>query len=331
MEYSDISILIPSLSRPKILIRKLNYYLKLGAKFKICICDSSPKIVKKFNEELQKLSKKLRINYYYRPGLSDREALSYLIENCDSQYSAFIADDDFFIPEGLYKCAKYLEENEDCRVAYGKSIIIDQISLNNPNKPIYASNYWGSKSFLEVQSKDRLDKLSRNYLVNMYGVHRTNEFLEDYKPSSISPSKSMGEVMVSYMTISRGKAKFIPSAYLIRQSHSERYLIPTKLSDLFVEDKLGESLPLFLSSLTNTLERQKNSKDNASVIAKKVVKKYLDNYVFLSNKSNERKSIIDIFKKISFRILNSFRNKLFKRSKYFDGFLFYIKLISKIK
>ena len=51
MEYSDISILIPSLSRPKILIRKLNYYLKLDAKFKICICDSSPKIGKKFNEE----------------------------------------------------------------------------------------------------------------------------------------------------------------------------------------------------------------------------------------------------------------------------------------
>ena len=329
MKHSEVGILIPSLSRPKILLKKLQYYQKLNVKFNIFICDSTPIPEKEFKKELNKISKNLKIKYFHKPALNDREALFHLIENCDTPYSAFIADDDFFIPEGLYKCASYLETHKDCRVAYGKSIIVDQISLNNPRSPIYASNYWGSKSFLEVNAEERLTKLSRYYLVNLFGVHRTIEFLEDFKGSSSCPSQSMGEVMVNYMTLSKGKGKFIPSAYLIRQSHSKRYLIPNELSDLLVEDKFGESIPIFLTSLTKALKDSNPSLKDANIISKRVLKLYLNQNVLFSQNSCKQKSLTSIFKKIYLRIFNSVKNKLFKHSKYFNGFLFYIKLISK--
>ena len=329
MKNAEVGILIPSLSRPKILLKKLRYYQNLNAEFNIFICDSTPIPEVGFKKELNKISKNLKITYFHKPSLNDREALFHLIENCDTPYSAFIADDDFFIPEGLYQCASYLENNKDCRVAYGKSIIVDQKSLNNQRSPIYASNYWGSKSFLEINVEERLTKLSRYYLVNLFGVHRTSEFLEDFKASRSCPSQSMGEVMVNYMTLSKGKGKFIPSAYLIRQSHAKRYLIPNELSDLLIEDKFGESIPIFLTSLTKSLIDSNLSLQDANNISKKVLKLYLNQNVLNSRISFEQKRLISIFQKFYLRIFNSLKNKFFKNSKYFDEFLFYIKLISK--
>ena len=52
MKDSDISILIPTLSRPEFLLKNLNFLVKLNANFNICICDSSPNIKKDFINKL---------------------------------------------------------------------------------------------------------------------------------------------------------------------------------------------------------------------------------------------------------------------------------------
>ena len=77
----------------------------------------------------------------------------------------------------------------------------------------------GLPVYQDSNSEQRLDNLSKNYHVNLFGVHRTKEFLKDFRPSSISPSKSMGEILVNYLTIAKGKGKFLPETYLIRQAH----------------------------------------------------------------------------------------------------------------
>ena len=75
---------------------------------------------------------------------------------------------------------------------------------------MYVSHYWGSKSFLESNPEERINNLNRHYLVNLFGVHRTKDFLEDFRPSSESPSQSMGELLATFMTIAKGKGKFLP-------------------------------------------------------------------------------------------------------------------------
>ena len=110
MKDSDISILIQFI-RPEFLLKNLNFLVKLNANFNICICDSSPNIKSNFTKKLNKLSEKINIKYFHKPSLNDREAIFFLIENCKTEYSAYLGDDDFFIPNGLTNCADFLSKN----------------------------------------------------------------------------------------------------------------------------------------------------------------------------------------------------------------------------
>ena len=326
MKDSDISILIPTLSRPEFLLKNLNFLVKLNANFNICICDSSPNIKSNFTKKLNKLSEKINIKYFHKPTLNDREAIFFLIENCKTEYSAYLGDDDFFIPNGLMNCADFLSKNLDYRVVYGKAILVDGQSISKPNSRIKASNYWGSRSYQDSNSEKRLDNLSKNYHVNLFGVHRTKEFLRDFRPSSISPSKAMGEILVNYLTIAKGKAKFLPETYLIRQAHQSRYLMFGNLIDILIDDNFAESIPLFISELTYALNSQKVNKKKSMSISKKHIKKILQRYY--SNKKQPK--IIDISRKVCKGVKNSLKNKIFIRSSYYYEFKNYLKIISNI-
>ena len=326
MKDSDISILIPTLSRPEFLLKNLKFLVKLNANFNICICDSSPNIKSNFTKKLNKLSEKINIKYFHKPTLNDREAIFFLIENCKTEYSAYLGDDDFFIPNGLMNCADFLSKNLDYRVVYGKAILVDGQSISKPNSRIKASNYWGSRSYQDSNSEKRLDNLSKNYHVNLFGVHRTKEFLRDFRPSSISPSKAMGEILVNYLTIAKGKAKFLPETYLIRQAHQSRYLMFGNLIDILIDDNFAESIPLFISELTYALNSQKVNKKKSMSISKKHIKKILQRYY--SNKKQPK--IIDISRKVCKGVKNSLKNKIFIRSSYYYEFKNYLKIISNI-
>ena len=208
MKDSDISILIPTLSRPDFLLKNLQFLVKLKADFNICICDSSPNIKTNFRNKLNKLSQKIKIKYDHKPSFKCKEAIFFLLNNCKTDYAAYLGDDDFFIPNGLTKCADFLSKNLDYRVVYGKAILVDSKSISKPNSSIKASNYWGSRSYQDYKPEARLDNLSDNYLVNLFGIHRTKEFLEDFQPSSVSPSRPMSEILVNYITLAKGKGKF---------------------------------------------------------------------------------------------------------------------------
>ena len=215
MEEKDISILIPTLSRQDILLKTLNFYFNRKVKFIFNICDSTKETNKLFLDRIEYLSKVLNINYFHKINYTDRQAIFFLMEKTETNFATFSGDDDFFIPLSLTKCADFLKRNPDYRVTYGKSIMVDHKSLYNNKKRISASSYWGSISFEENNLVARMNKLSDNYFVNIFGVHRTKEFIEDYKISSTLPSRSIAELLQNYLTIVRGKAKFLNIPYLL--------------------------------------------------------------------------------------------------------------------
>ena len=269
----------------------MRFLVKLKADFNVCICDSSPTIKTSFRNKLNKLSKIIKINYAHKPSFNCREAIFFLLNNCKTDYAAYLGDDDFFIPNGLIKCADFLSKNLDYRVVYGKAILVDSQSIIQPNLSIKASNYWGKRSYQESKAQARLDNLSDNYLVNLFGVHRTKEFLEDFKPSSISPSRPMSEILVNYITLAKGKGKFLPVTYLIRQTHQSRYVMSPDLLNILIEDKFAESFPLFISELSTALIDKKNMSDKESnFLSKKYLRRILEKY-YKSQKTNKFFSI----------------------------------------
>ena len=327
MKDSDISILIPTLSRPDFLLKNLRFLVKLNADFNICICDSSPNIKKNFKNKLNKLSKIIKINYFHKPSMNCREAIFFLLKNCKTDYAAYLGDDDFFIPNGLTKCADFLSKNLDYRVVYGKAILVDSKSISKPNSSIKASNYWGSTSYQDYKPEARLDNLSENYLVNLFGVHRTKEFLEDFKPSSISPSRPMSEILVNYITLAKGKGKFLPVTYLIRQTHQSRYVMSPDLINILIEDNFAESFPLFISELSKALKGNKKiSAKKSNSLSKIYLRKILEKYS-KSKKVNKLFLIyINFFKRIKYYL----KNMIFRNSNYYRDFKIYLKIISQL-
>ena len=326
MKDSDISILIPTLSRPDFLLKNLRFLVKLKADFNVCICDSSPNIKINFRKKLNKLSKIIKINYTHKPSFNCRQALFFLLNNCKTDYAAYLGDDDFFIPNGLIECANFLSNNRDYRVAYGKSITVDSETIRKPNLNIKASSYWESRSFEESKAKLRLDSLSDHYLVNLFGVHRTKEFLKDFEPSSVSPSRSMSEILVNYITLAKGKGKFLPVTYLIRQTHQSRYLMSRDLINILIEDNFAESIPLFISELSIALKSKKNFSDQKSnSLSKKYLRRILEKY-----RNTKKNKIFSIWKKIFRRIKYSLKNLIFRHSNYFKDFKIYLNIISQL-
>tara|TARA_Y100001968_G_C19452094_1_gene769434 strand:+ start:5891 stop:6898 length:1008 start_codon:yes stop_codon:yes gene_type:complete len=331
MTYSKVGVIIPSLSRPKNLLRQLKFYNHLKANFDIYICDSTPILNYKFLDEINFLSKSLTINYFHEPNLNDIEAIHFLISKCNSAYTAYIADDDFFLPEGIFKSVDFLEENKGYRVAYGQAIIVNQESLFNPSSRIVISPYWGKPIFNQDNFLERLNSYSKNYFVPQFGVHRTTEFLEDFSPCSKLKSRSMSEYLSNYLTILRGKAMFLPIPYLIRQTHSERYCMPSHFVDILVDDSFGEALPIFIKNMSKTFKELGTESSESNSLAKKYAKSILFN---LFNKSlkqqTKNNSIIPFYAYINYlyrRVFFSFRNIYFRSSTYLSGFQKYLEII----
>ena len=68
-------------------------------------------ILKKISKtNLINFQKIIKINYFHKPSMNCREAIFFLLNNCKTDYAAYLGDDDFFIPNGLTKCADFLSK-----------------------------------------------------------------------------------------------------------------------------------------------------------------------------------------------------------------------------
>ena len=331
MDEANISVLIPSLNRGEHLIKQLKFYNSLKSKINILICDSTPIPSKELLNLIDYYSKNLTVKYFNEPALNDRQAIFHLIKKCETKYSAFIGDDDLLIPEGMLKAADFLENNQNFRVACGQSIIADESFLNKNYKRKVFGPYWGSPLFKQENALDRLSSLSKNYFVSMFALHRTNEFLEDYKPCEDIPSKEMGEFLINYITIARGKAMFIDTPYLIRKDHPTRNDFGVNLADTLVEENFAESIPIFIENIKSTLEEFNISKDISLSESKKLMKKIIlvKCNTYSANK-RLKLSIINSMNNLFNRIYYGIKNIRFRKSSYSKNFYKYLDLIYSI-
>ena len=331
MNCSEISILIPSINRPNQIINQLNFYHSLKTKIKINICDSTKKPPLKLRKHIKNLSKTLSINYFHQPGLNDRQAIYFLIENCKTKYSSFIGDDDLFIPEGMIKAANFLKENNDYRVAYGKAIIVDEKFLYDKNRRNSISPYWGNPIFSQRSSLERLKAFSKNYFVPMFAVHRTSEFLEDYLPCKDIPSKEMGEFLINYITLGRGKAMFVPYPYLIRKVHPNRYLVTQNFVDSLIDENFAISIPIFKDNIEKILLKSNTSKKRSHLEAKKFLEILLiEKFNNSSLSLTKRIYLLRLLRNFSKAFYLRFKNNVFRSTTYVKNFYKYLKILSDL-
>ena len=198
-------------------------------------------------------------------------------------------------------------------------------------KKYSSSNYYKLLNQLRNEVKKYpLNNKKKTSSIQSEEINLDKKNISNISNSQNSPSKSLGELIINYVTLAKGKAEFIPIAYLIRQSHPSRYLVPQGIEDRLIDDKLGESIPVFISTLSKALISEDISIKEAENISKKYLKKILNELIKYSDDKYLFQKINSFFQKAYKRIFNSIKDRLFRKSSYFSDFVYYIKLISEI-
>lgn len=222
----DITLLIPTLNRPDLLIRELRYYQSMNFGGKILIGDSSnAPTAKVITDSLSQFANSLEIHYRYLPSCSDARVLQTLAEEATTSYVAFIADDDFLVPAGIARCVDFLDGHSDYVAAHGVGVNIGSHS-GNAGVVDYAGYY--QQSIVEgATAAQRLNAHLAHYTVSLFSVHRIDVWRAMFKDAPRLADKSFGsELLPCCLSVVGGKIKQLDGLYLIRQDHHKRYLLP---------------------------------------------------------------------------------------------------------
>lgn len=287
----NIAILIPTKNRINYLLRTLAYYCNYNYQVCIYICDSSDhnylNCVNIFENKNNR--NKIPIYYFYKPNFNERQAIGFLLQKCKYKYCAFSGDDDIFVFKGLKTCSNFLENNPGYRVAQGRAVVFS-FALHKKNVWERVREYWGNPSNEEANVRQRLENYSKRYWVPLFSVHRTFEFIADWKNNNSNPSASFGEYMPNFLTICAGKAKFINVPYLIRLDHQYRNILPKSAFDILTKDKWFEGYYLFTHNISLAMKKAGVPKKIVFNVAEELVKNLFNCWMaseyFLPRKKN---------------------------------------------
>lgn len=223
-----ITLLVPTMNRPDFVGRLLRYYADTGFTHAIAIGDSSePVHARRIQEEIRRHAPALKADYQPAPGLNDSQCLSQLIRNARTPYAAFLADDDFLVPEGLDQCVAFLEQHPEYSAAHGVGIVLRLDASGAHGRPV-SSRFYRQPSAEAGTAAERLAAHLGSYTVSLFSVHRTETWRAIYRDVPQLTDKTFTELLPSCLSVVEGNVKALPCFYLVRHDHDQRYLLPSR-------------------------------------------------------------------------------------------------------
>jgi len=228
----DISIIVPTMNRPGLLLRLVEYFNVLNFKGKILIGDSSDKeVYSETKSALENYLNKLDICHIHLPNRSVAAAVLDMNEYLTTSYACLIPDDDFLVPQTIKNCIEFLDEHDDYVAAHGVGVLIACSSGDSGN--IESVGYYSQTVSEDSKSSIRLCEHLKNYSVTLFSVHRTEVWRKMFIDTPVPEKNTLScdssfrdELLPCCLSVAYGKVKQINGLYLVRQVHKERYLLP---------------------------------------------------------------------------------------------------------
>ena len=312
-----ITLLVPTMNRSDFLIRLLRYYDEVGFEGCICIGDSSsPEHVVRTKRVIEILRGKLNIVYQEYPGINVSLCVSRLVDLVSTPYAAFVADDDFLVPNALNQCAKFLGEHPDYVAAHGIGITITLDSKGLHGQITQCGHY--RQPVIEAESaSQRLDDHLSNYKVALFSVHRIESWRAMFRDVHLLRDRGFGgELLSCCKSVILGKSKELDCLYLVRQMHAQRYLLPDTY-DWITSPEWYPSYLVFRDSLAETLALQDSiSIGKAEKVVEKAFRPYLS--MCLSQQPDFRREFYNRYRQVAgsipgarriWQLLRSLRSK----------------------
>ena len=258
-----VAVIIPSKNRLDYCLAQIRYYKKYNYDGLLVIVDSSSKFnFTKLEKEAEKLNF-TNLKLFHNSLLSTHEAIEFglkQVEN-DCKYYVFSGDDDFFVVNGIYKAARFLDLNPDFMGVVGKGIVIKHISLENGIGMGWVRTYWKPKDISNENRLNRVKQVSRNYINLEFAIKRISTFVDHQTQLNkvfghVEFNKSTDLEICSTLAIAlSGKIKYLRTSFLIRGDHSAR---PNLASKPTSEHPIGlrrDKFILYLNLVTSRFDK----------------------------------------------------------------------------
>lgn len=206
----DLTVIVPSYSRPEFILRQILYWRGSGATL-IIIDGSESSLEDKFQDEINKFNDVAYINSTLPLNLR----LTFAGELIKSKYSVYCSDDDFLLHSALSNAIDVLENNSDLVACMGQSLRFNVLS---DNRVTYGTCYiFNNPNLASSSYEDRITAATSNYApVTCHAVMRS----EIWKTSWGSiPNSSSSQILEFYQAIAVylcGKLLIIQDLYLLR-------------------------------------------------------------------------------------------------------------------
>ena len=150
-----ITLLIPTYNRHQYLNRILEY--NKDCSFHVIVADSTK------NDYKFTLAKPASFQYLHYPDVSLTQKLENALQQVKTKYIVMCADDDFIIPERIFDCIGFLEDNKEYSAVQGNSISYKK--ANSDGAKIEFSIMYENpvKEILHDDSLERLKALFDSY------------------------------------------------------------------------------------------------------------------------------------------------------------------------
>ncbi len=248
-----LGIVIPTYDRPGFLLRTIRYLAAVGFSGTVYVGDSSSK---QAGAEVQAASRtpdgEMLLKYVDCRGLNDRLTLARLAAMVETEYVAYIGDDDFLLPTGLSQCVTFLEKNPDFSAANGRAWAF-RVSPDGPYGRMSVFEEYPQPELLQANAADRVEALLRNYEVTLFSVHRSAVWKDMWIDTPALDDRTFGaELLPCSITPVHGKTKRIECVHLMRQAHGRIYRLPSA-ADWFGSPRWREHLGRYLDNMARRI------------------------------------------------------------------------------
>lgn len=211
---SKLTLVIPTYNRQQYAIRNMQYWSGRGVT--VHVIDGSTQPIRE--KEINSLSS--NIFYHHLPiALVDR--LSSIMENLQTEYTAWCGDDEFYIGSALEESIHELETNSDMVAVCGRSL-----GFYHKDSSVYGELVYPlmeDYKLLQDNPFDRMIAHFRNYTqVALYAVVRTNVWRQSFKAYTEHefPLYAIGEYQFEMAVSYFGKSKVIPTLMWLRSQET---------------------------------------------------------------------------------------------------------------
>ncbi|MFP6764968.1 MAG: TIGR00180 family glycosyltransferase [Planctomycetaceae bacterium] len=216
--HERLTLVIPTHNRPAFL-RRLFYFLEQvrdGSQIQI-VDSSSPQHRTQNEAAVRAASSSLKIRYRHIEAGMISKCRTIMEDNVTTPFTVFCADDDFLMPDAVLGALEFLQRSPDYSCAQGVMVSL----CTGKNNKCYALPCYSLENDSPFR---RFRRLAGNWYSTFYSVYRTQLLTRAWQVtdenSDASRARIFPEILLSQLSVTQGKIKYLPGIYNLREEHT---------------------------------------------------------------------------------------------------------------